>query len=171
MKTGLGSLLILLTPVWLVSCSSSRVLQTSGSAAPTGLIAEVKVELKPEGMKQEDQEAYRANSMSGAIRAALLDELRRQKKLADDGATIDISVTDFHLRTGTEVFWIGVMAGSDYLAATVTVKRGDAVLKTFEASAKGSESAWSGLVLGRVSSNSRADLFCRMISKRVMSQL
>lgn len=139
--------------------------------APVTKIADVRVSVRPDTLTGEGETAYRANSMSGAIRAALVKELRKGDKLADSGAVIEFCVTDFQLRTGTEVFWIGAIAGSDYLAGTVAIKNGETVIKTFEASAKGSESAWSGMVLGRVSANSRADLFCRMIAKRIVQQL
>jgi hypothetical protein len=105
--------------------------------------------------------------MSGAIRSALLTELAGQGKTAPTGVTVEFAVTDFRLRSGTEVFWLGVMVGSDYLAGTVTVKDGTKVLKTFEASAKSSDSAWSSMATGRVSGDSRANLFCRMIARQI----
>ena len=63
------------------------------------------------------------------------------------------------------------MAGGDRLAGTVTVTKGSTVLKTFDASAKGNESVWSGMALGRVSAGSRADVFCHLISQDIATQL
>ena len=131
----------------------------------------MQVALKPGALDADTETDYRTNSISGSIRTALLDELRRKGKVAAQGATVEFTVTDFRLRSGSAVFWVGVMAGGDRLAGTVTVKNGATILKTFEASAKGNESAWSGMALGRVSAGSRADVFCRMIAEDIANQL
>jgi hypothetical protein len=164
-------LIFYIASVLLCGCSSSRVFQTSGSTAPVGSISDVRVGLQPGKLNAEVEASYNANSMSGAIRQALLDELRSKGKFSESGAIIEFSVTDFRLRSGVDTFWFGVMAGSDYLAGTVTVKNGETVLKTFDASAKGSESAWSGMATGRVKASSRADLFCRLIARKIVAQL
>jgi hypothetical protein len=156
---------------FLCGCSSSRVLQTSGTTAPVGHISEIKVNLQHGKIKAQDEETYHVNSVSGAIRQALIDELQQCGKLSNSGVTIEMDVTAFRLRSGTEVFWLGVMAGSDYLAGSITVKDGDRIIKTFAASAKGTESAWSGMATGRLTGNSRVDLFCRSIAKKITSQL
>jgi len=75
------------------------------------------------------------------------------------------------LYRSSAVFWVGVKAGGDRLAGTVIVKKGATVVKAFEASAKGNESAWSGMALGRVSAGSRADVFCRMVARDIAQQL
>ncbi len=154
-----------------VGCSSARVFQTSGTDGSVGAVSDVQVSLKPGTLDASAESDYRANSISGSIRSALLAELRRKGKTAAQGATVEFTVTDFRLRSGSAVFWSGIIAGGDRLAGTVTVKNGATVLKTFEASAKGSESAWSGMALGRVSAGSRADLFCRMIARDIANQL
>ncbi len=154
-----------------VGCSSARVYQTSGTTASVGAVSDVQVALKPGALDAGAATDYRANSMSGAIRSALLAELRHKEKIAAEGATVEITVTDFRLRSGSAVFWVGVMAGDDRFAGTVTVKNGATILKTFDASAKGNESAWSGMALGRVSAGSRADVFCRMIARDIANQL
>lgn len=165
------NLLILAVSAIALGCSSARVFQTSGTAASVGAISDVQVALKPGALDADTETDYRTNSISGSIRTALLTELRTRGKIAARGATVEFTVTDFRLRSGSAVFWIGVMAGGDRLAGTVTVKNGATVLKTFEASAKGNESAWSGMATGRVTSGSRADLFCRMIARDIADQL
>ena len=157
--------------IFAVGCSSARVFQTSGTAASVGSVSDVHVALKPGALDADTETDYRANSISGSIRTALLAELSRKGKTAAKGATLEFTVTDFRLRSGSAVFWVGVMAGGDRLAGTVTVKNGATILKTFEASAKGNESAWSGMALGRISAGSRADLFCRMIARDIAKQL
>jgi hypothetical protein len=154
-----------------VGCSSARVYQTSGTAASVGAVSDVQVALMPGALDADAETDYRANSMSGAIRSALLEELRRRGKIATEGATVEFTVTDFRLRSGSAVFWVGGMAGSDRLAGTVTVKNGATILKTFDVSAKGNESAWSGMALGRVSAGSRADVFCHLIARDIADQL
>jgi hypothetical protein len=166
MKTIHSSIALVLL---LCGCSSARVMQTSGSTDSIGSIAEVVV-AKGE-LHREAETSYNVNSMAGEIRQAILDELKRRGKHASDGATIEFTVTDCRLRSGVAVFWVGVMAGDDYLTGTAVVKRGDTILKSFEASAKGSESAWSGMATGRISERRRAALFCRMIAERIVSEL
>ncbi len=154
-----------------LACSSARVFQTGGAATYSGVISEVTVAVKPGSLDAGAHTDYRSNSVSGALRTALLEELRRKGKTGQQGATLEFTVTDFRLRSGSAVFWVGVMAGTDRLAGTVTVRQGSTVVKTFEASAKGNESAWSGMALGRVGAGSRVDVFCRMIARDIAEQL
>jgi hypothetical protein len=100
-----------------------------------------------------------------------MEELRDKGKIAATGVTVEFLVTDFRLRSGSQVFWLGVMAGSDHLAGTVTVKNGTTVLKTFDASAKGNESLWSGLVTARITTGSRANVFSEKIARKIADQL
>jgi len=152
-------------------CSSARVFQTSGGLAPLDGVADVVVVVDEDSLPKKNLSYYRSNSMSGAIRSALVKELRKREKIGERGLTLEFEVTDFRLRTGSQVFWLGVMAGSDYLAGTVTVSDQSGVLKTFDASAKGLESLWSGLALFRITAGRRADVFCKMIAKKVVKQL
>jgi len=171
-KAGIAvSVFSLLVYLLCAGCSSSRVFQTSGSATHIGAIRDVQVALANTQANSAVEAAYNYNSMSGAIRQALIDALSKKGQIADSGDLMEITVTDFRLRSGVAVFWIGVMAGDDYLAAKVTVRRGGVILKSFDASAKSSDSAWSAMATGRVTSNSRADLFCRMIAKRIVKEL
>ena len=161
----------LLVVVLAAGCSSARVFQTSGPITPLEGVAEVLVVVDEDSLPNKNLSYYRSNSMSGAIRSALVKELKKRGKLNNRDVTLEFKVTDFRLRTGSQVFWFGVMAGSDYLAGTVTVSDETGVLKTFDASAKGLESLWSGLALFRLTAGRRADVFCKMIAKKVVKQL
>lgn len=163
--------LILSISLQMAGCSSSRVFQTSGRAESVGAVSDVLVVLKPGVLDPDTETDYRTNSMSGAIRSALLAEIRTRGKIASEGAVVEFTVSDFRLRSGSAVFWVGVMAGGDRLAGSVALKRGTSIVKTFDVSAKGNESAWSGMALGRISAGSRADVFCRMIAKNIADQL
>ncbi len=167
----LASLLSFLVCIFAAGCSSSRVYQTSGSDVPVGTVSEVLVTVRPGSLDAGSESWYRANSMSGTIRSALMEELRDKGKIAATGVTVEFLVTDFRLRSGSQVFWLGVMAGSDHLAGTVTVKNGTTVLKTFDASAKGNESLWSGLVTARITTGSRANVFSEKIARKIADQL
>ena len=149
-------------------CTSSRVFQTSGVSTSVSPIADVQVLLDP-GFTPTP--AYHSVSMSGTIRHALITELRREGKMDTTGATLEFTVTGFRLRSGSTVFWVGVMAGGDHVSGRVTVRRGDAVLKTFDVSAKGIDSAWSGMFRWRLSAGRRADRFARMIAEEIVKQL
>ena len=152
-------------------CSSARVFQTSGSMGSVGTVSDVHVSIHPGSLDVDTESYYRTNSISGLLRTAVLAELRRKGKVDTNGAKIEISVTDFRLRSGSAVFWVGVMAGSDHIASVIVVKKGNISLKTFEASASGNESLWSALATGRLSTGSRANLFCQMIARNIASQL
>ena len=80
-------------------------------------------------------------------------------------------MTDFRLRSGSAVFWVGVAAGGDHISGTATLRDGDTVLKTFDASAKGIDSAWSAMALWRVSAGRRADHFAKLIARKIVKQL
>lgn len=154
-----------------MGCLSAGVSQTLGTFATFGPVSDVQVTFRPGALDADAASDYRSNSISWTFRAVLLSELSRKGKTASQGATVEFAVTDFRLCSGAAVFWVGVMTGGDRLAGTVTVRRGATVLKSFEASAKGLESAWSGMALGRISAGSRADVFCRMIAKNIAGQL
>jgi hypothetical protein len=117
------------------------------------------------------EDAFRVYAMSGAIRRALLKELQRRGKLAPDGPLLEFTATGFRLRSTSTIILVGVMAGSDYLTGVATVERDGAVIKAFEASARGTESLWSGLALWRLPATRRADLFCRLIARKIADQL
>ncbi len=152
-------------------CMSSRVFQTSGTPQPAGIISDVQV-IVPKGTFDQATEVwYQENTMSGAIRSALIEELKDYKKLGPSELTIEFTVTGFYLRSFAQIFWFGVMAGSDSLVGNIAVKKGDTVLKTFDVSAKGSDSAWSGTVLLRLSAGGRADTLCSMIAEKIAREL
>ena len=65
-----------------VGCSSARVYQTSGTSACIGAVSDVQVVLKPGALDADAETDYRANSMSGSIRSALLAELHSKGKIA-----------------------------------------------------------------------------------------
>jgi hypothetical protein len=156
--------------ICVVGCTSARVMQTSGSNDPIA-IRDVTVVVRPDAISKDQESAFRSYAMSGAIRSALLDEIKRRGKLATSGPTLEFSVTGFRVRSGSTLFLVGVMAGSDHLSGVVTVTDEAGVVKTFEAGARGNDSAYSGLFMWRLSATRRADLFSRMIAKRVVDQL
>ncbi len=154
-----------------MGCSSARLFQTSGTFATVGPVSDVQVTLRPGVLDADVACDYLSNSFAGTIRAVLSCELSPKGKTDSQGPTMEFAVTDFRLRFGAAVFWVGGMAGRVRLVGTVTVRRGATVLKSFEASAKGLESAWSGMALDRISAGSRADVFCRKFAKNFAGQL
>ena len=151
-----------------IGCTSSRVFQTAGTATPTPLVSDVEVTLDA---NFSPSPAYRSISMSGTIRHALIKELRRKKRLGPGGTTLEFVVTDFRLRTGSAVFWTGIMAGGDHVAGIVTLREGGTQAKTFDVSAKGIDSMYSGIFMLRLTSGSRADHFAKMLAAEIVDQL
>jgi hypothetical protein len=149
-------------------CSYARVIQSAGPVESIGAVRDVQVMMD---LDSDREDAFRAYAMSGAIRRALLKELKQHGKLASDGPVLEFTATGFRLRSTSTVLWVGVMAGSDYLTGTAAVKQDGNVLKSFEASARGTESLWSGLALWRLPATRRADLFCRLIARKIADQL
>jgi hypothetical protein len=153
------------------ACTSVRVLQTSGSSAPVAGIRDVAVVVENGAMPRDQEVAFRSYAMAGAIRSALIGELEDREKLSKDGVTLEFSPTSFRLRSGTTLALVGVMAGSDHLSGTISIKDGEQVLRTFDAGARGSDSFYSGLFTWRLSAGRRADRFCRLIARRVAEDL
>ncbi|MEI6126712.1 MAG: hypothetical protein WCQ99_09200 [Pseudomonadota bacterium] len=152
----------------LIGCISARVFQTSGTTDTVAPVSDVKVIV---ALDPASEAWYRTNSTSGALRAALIDELRHAGKFAPSETILEFTVTDFYLRSFAQIFWLGYMAGSDSLVGNVTVKKGSTIVKTFDASAKGSDSAWSAMVLFRLSAGGRDDSLCRLIAKKTARDL
>jgi hypothetical protein len=153
------------------SCTSVRVLQTSGSDDPIVGIKDVAVLVAADAMPRDQEVTFRTYAMAGAVRSALLNELKDHGKLTPDGATLEFSPTGFRLRSGTTLVLVGVMAGSDHLSGTIAIKDGDRVVRTFDAGVNGSDSFYSGLFTWRISASRRADRFCRLIARDVVGQL
>lgn len=109
--------------------------------------------------------------MSGTIRSSLLEALTASGRLNPSDYRLQFLVTDFRLRSNAQVIWSGVLAGKDYLAGTVLITKDNALIRQFEVTSTGSDSAWSALVLGRTSSDGRAEMLANMIAKQLVSQL
>jgi hypothetical protein len=83
----------------------------------------------PEGDHTEQFDKYSAAS---ELQAQLTSVLRKSGQFAEDGPiVVDVTVTDFRLRSGAAAFWLGAMAGADFIRADVTARRGGATIKTF----------------------------------------
>ncbi len=162
---------VIATSLLFAGCSSSRVIQTSGPETKTIKVSEVVVAAKPDSVSEGVAASYNSYSMSGVIRQSLMNELKKKGKISDSGDLVEVSVTGFRMRPGVTVVWVGIMAGSDSFSATVSVKRGDKVLKTFDVSARNSDSFWSALAMFRVSANTRAERFSHTIARKIADKL
>lgn len=153
------------------SCSSVKVAQTSGGSERIKSISVVTTSVDANSMASDQASWYRACRGPQIVQSAITDKLRRNGKISSDGPTVEFEATDFKMRSGGAVFWVGVMAGSDYLNGRVIVRSGGRVVRTFEVRASGLESAWSGMALGRLSERSRIEVFARQIADELMKQL
>ncbi len=153
------------------SCSSVKVAQTSGASERLPSISRVTTSVDTSSMPSEQASWYRACQGPQIVQSVITDKLRRNGKISSEGPTVEFQATDFKMRSGGAVFWVGVMAGSDYLNGRVIVRSGGRVVRTFEVRASGLESAWSGMALGRLSERSRIEVFARQIADELMKQL
>jgi hypothetical protein len=164
-------LILLALPLILAGCATSRVVETVGSGSSNISISDVTVTTDKAQFDPDTVAWYRQNAMSGTIRAALLKELRTAGRLSASPYQLQFAVTDFRLRSNAQVLWVGVMAGKDYLTGTVSILQGGKVVRQFEVTATGSDSAWSALALGRTGNDTRADMLANMIAKQLVAQL
>ena len=153
-----------------VGCTSSSVYQSGGGAGTVQGISAINVEMS-EKMHPESREWYRQNAVSGALYQTIQKELQKNGKWGTGSQTLHVSVTDFRVRSGSQVFWVGVMAGSDYVAAEVEARQGDTTVKKFAAGAKSLHSATSGLLTGKLTSRRRVETLCKSVAKNLVEQL
>jgi hypothetical protein len=153
------------------SCSSVKVAQTSGDSERLPSISRITTSVDANSMTSDQASWYRVCQGPQIVQSVITDKLRRNGKISSDGPSVEFEATDFKIRSGGAVFWVGVMAGSDYLNGRVTVRSGGRVLRTFEVKASGLESAWSGMALGRLSERSRIEVFAQQIADELMKQL
>ena len=45
---------------------------------------------------------------------------------------MDVKITRFRLRSGASAFWLGYMAGADFIHVEITVREGGAPMKTYK---------------------------------------
>ncbi len=153
------------------SCSSVKIAQTSGASERLTSISRVTTSVNANFMTPDQASWYRSCQGPQIVQSVITDKLQRNGKISFDGPSVEFEATDFKMRSGGAVFWVGVMAGSDYLNGRVTVRSGGRVLRTFKVRASGLESAWSGMALGRLSERSRIEVFARQIADELMKQL
>lgn len=67
------------------------------------------------------------------VRSEVTTKLRSAGRQSDAGtARMDVKITSFRLRSGASAFWLGYMAGSDFIFVEVTVREGESPIKTYK---------------------------------------
>jgi len=129
-------LFLLLTLALACGCGGSKSTSASidqpsvlSDGSSVGSINVARGAQMPEGDHTEQFDKYSAAS---ALQGQLTSVLRESGQFAEDGPiVVDVTITDFRLRSGASTFWLGFMAGADYIKADVTALRGGATIKTF----------------------------------------
>jgi hypothetical protein len=150
----------------LASCVSSQVYEVTGSASSVPSVADVRVSADQTGWDADTIDWYRQLAMNGALRSEIVQELRRNGRMAPDGPTLVVTVTDFRLRSSAHAAMFGAFAGEDRVAARASIERGGKVLRTYEIS---SSTATSGI--GRNSTDARTRMIARSITRKLLELL
>lgn len=106
-----------------------------GSSAPyRGSIGTVSVMIDA-AAEASDREMLTRYEVPEQVRSEVTTKLRAAGRQSDAAAaSLDIKITRFRLRGGAMAFWLGAMAGSDFITVEATVNDGGAPVKTYQTS-------------------------------------
>ena len=88
------------------------------SSAPS-----TRVEVDASALETDRRAAFLAHGGAARVGTAVLQELSSTGK-RDAGTTVQVKITRFRLRSGSNAFWLGAMAGADIIACSVEVFQG-----------------------------------------------
>jgi hypothetical protein len=147
-------------------CTSATVRQSQGAATRGLRIASVSVTPDPTTMKGDDLQWMRENLVEGRLSAAIRERLTMTGKLDAAGATLAVKVVSLRLRSTSAAVWLGVMAGSDHITASVEVSDHGKSVKSFVADASRTSGAMANPGAG-----GRVDSMCDELAERLVEQL
>ena len=170
MKTGwmrARSVVFALGLALLASCSSrsAQEPEAAGIGQPGVDVGSITVTLAP-SLEADAKTVF--DEVNGTIRlkAAVEGILTKVGRLKPGSPrAMEVEVTDFRLRSGATVFWVGIMAGVDILDVTVTVRDGSQIVRQF------STGVGSSGIAGGLSSSSRFQPMADVVADRVAEQL
>ena len=96
---------------------------------PSGASARVEVDATP--LAADRRAAFLAHGGAARVGTAVLQELTNVGK-GDAGTVVKVRITRFRLRSGSSAFWLGAMAGADFIGCTVEVLQGSNSTHSFE---------------------------------------
>ena len=161
---GITTAVVTLAILAVVGCGSAR-----SHPAPVGAsvpqVGSVIVGLSPDLPTDRRDRLNRLGAtfmLKGALEAALakVGKLDVQSPVA-----LQVDITKFRLRSGATVFWLGAMAGGDFLDVRAAARDGDRTLRQVDTGA-GSLGGFAGLT-----QDSRFEHLARAVADRVTKDL
>lgn len=164
LQRGLGIIALALN---VAACSSHQPATVEGplANAPTQRISVVAVKLAGE-VAADARDSFTEMDGSARLRAATERKIASIGKLDPSShRVLELEVDKYRVRSGATVFWLGIMAGVDYMDVVARVYDGETLVKEF-ATGAGTSGAFAGLT-----SSSRFDLLVQAVAERVAEKL
>jgi hypothetical protein len=121
--------LALSTVALVAACEQEQTTNPDTATQAAAFAGDVALDVTVSGvLPQEAAQRFADVGAEGKIRSLATERLRASGKW-DDGLSVTVDVQEFRLRTTAQVAWVGAMAGADYIAATVSVRRDGQVIK------------------------------------------
>jgi len=155
---------IALTIFGIVACGSGRS-HPAPVGAPVPQVGSVVVAVSPDLPADRRDRLTKLGAtfmLKGALEAALA---KAGKLDAQSPIALQVDITKFRMRSGATVFWLGVMAGGDFLDVRAAAHDGDRTLRQVETGA-GSMGGFAGLT-----QDSRFEHLARAVADRVTKDL
>jgi hypothetical protein len=154
----------------LAGCASSPEHEKPQRAAASHLpdpIGRVEVRIDPSLDEAARSAAIDKLAAPDKISTAVSDLLRTRGRLDTSAATtLQITITNFRLRSGASAFWLGAMAGPDRLAVDVRVEKNGASLTQYQTD---TSSVLGGIAFAGM--GHRFDRLVKTIAQRIVEGL
>ncbi len=158
------ALILLCTTLLLGSCGGKKA-DKAHAMNLTSNISSVNVVIG--NIPADRRTAVENHKVASRIQNGVTELLKMQGKYTAKGtAQLDISVTAFRLRSGASAFWLGPMAGADYVSADIDVMENGKNTRTFSTS---SSTVMGGMI--KPSPSQRINGMAKDLSKKIIRQL
>ena len=118
--------------VFLSACSTPDVSRTGNTLSHS---SQVHVDAVAGSLDSETLSWYYENNGNTVLTAAIKKRLAQLPSSKTSGHRFVVGVNSFRLRTTSQRFWVGVMAGTDYIIANVDVFKDGNRINAFEVDA------------------------------------
>ncbi|MCK6557213.1 hypothetical protein L6Q96_21945 [Candidatus Binatia bacterium] len=164
-KVALVPVLIFSALASMAGCSARESEHVAPTGQPVASVGKVVVTVAPSLAADNKTIIDEVNGLP-RLRAAIEGELSKKGKLDENSPRVlNVEITDFRLRSGALVFWLGIMAGVDTLDVGVQVRDGEQVVRSY------TTGVGSSGIAGGLTSSSRFQPMADVVAERVVEQL
>ncbi|NOZ02443.1 MAG: hypothetical protein GXP54_11205 [Deltaproteobacteria bacterium] len=127
----------------LAGCSSRPLIREDSILASEAKVGAVNVKLDEVAVPKHRHAQFHEYHVDDLVKAKLVELLTGAGKYADGGAlTLDVTITDYHLRESGEALMLGAFAPDDKIRLVGQLKQGDKVVSSAESYASTSAGGW-----------------------------